>query len=238
MRGIILAAGRGSRVNQSSKFKPKGMFLYKKKTLIDHILNNFERNNIKITSIVTGYKSKKLKIFPVKKFHNKEWKKTNILFSLFKADSWLKKNTCIISYSDLFYKKTAIKLLKKAKGEIVILYDKNWYKIWKKRFNKPLLDAETFRINKKNLIQIGDKTKNLREIQGQYMGVFKITPKGWAIIKKHKKKIKDFKSIDITKLLQSLISVKKNFVKVVRYKDTWFEVDTFKDYNVFLRGKK
>ena len=213
MKGIILAAGRGSRVNQTSKFRPKGMFLYRKKTLINHILKNFERNNIKKTSIVTGYKSKKLEIFSVKKFHNKNWKKTNILSSLFKADSWLKKNTCIISYSDLFYKNTAIKLLKEAKGDIVILYDKDWYKIWKKRFSKPLLDAETFRMNKNNLVHIGGKTKNLREIQGQYMGVFKITPRGWAIIKKHKKKIKDFKSADITKLLQSLILKKKNLVK-------------------------
>ena len=43
MNGIILAAGRGSRVNQSSKNKPKGMFLYKNKTLIDHILENFKK---------------------------------------------------------------------------------------------------------------------------------------------------------------------------------------------------
>ena len=63
MNGIILAAGRGSRVNQSSKNKPKGMFLYKNKTLIDHILENFKKNMINKSSIVTGYKSKNLKVF-------------------------------------------------------------------------------------------------------------------------------------------------------------------------------
>ena len=51
MNGIILAAGRGSRVNQSSKNKPKGMFLYKNKTLIDHILENFKKTGIKFGRI-------------------------------------------------------------------------------------------------------------------------------------------------------------------------------------------
>ena len=237
MNGIILAAGRGSRVNQSSKNKPKGMFLYKNKTLIDHILENFKKNMINKTSIVTGYKSKNLKVFSTKKFHNKFWRSTNILYSLYKADNWLKKYTCIVSYSDIFYEKSAISFLKKTKGDIVILYDVNWYKIWKKRFQNPLLDAETFKIKKNNLVQIGDKTKNLKEIQGQYMGVFKITPRGWQIIKKHLKKIKNFETYDITKLLKSLISEKKNLVKVVKYKDKWFEVDTYKDYKIFLKDK-
>ncbi len=67
------------------------------------------------------------------------------------------------------------------------------------------------------------------------MGVFKITPRGWQIIKKHLKKIKNFESYDITKLLKSLISEKKNLVKVVKYKDKWFEVDTYKDYKIFLK---
>ena len=235
MNGVILAAGRGSRVKQSSKIKPKGMFLYRDKPLIDHILENFKKNMINNISIVTGYKSKHLKIFPTKKFHNKLWGRTNILYSLYQADNWLRKYTCVVSYSDLFYKKSAISLLKKAKGDIVILYDANWYKIWKRRFQNPLIDAETFKIKKNNLVQIGDKTKNLKEIQGQYMGVFKITPRGWQIIKKHLKKIKYFKSYDITRLLKSLILEKKNLVKVVQYKDTWFEVDTFKDYKIFLK---
>ena len=100
-----------------------------------------------------------------------------------------------------------------------------------------MLDAETFKIKKNNLVQIGDKTKNLKEIQGQYMGVFKITPRGWQNNKKTFKKIKYFKSYDITKLLKSLISEKKNLVKVVKYKDKWFEVDTYKDYKIFLKDK-
>ena len=39
------------------------------------------------------------------------------------------------------------------------------------RFKNPLDDAETFKINKKkNIIEIGKKTKSYSNIQGQYMG--------------------------------------------------------------------
>ena len=51
---------------------------------------------------------------------------------------------------------------------------------FKKRFKNPLKDAETFNFDKKNYLKaIGDKTNSLEKIKGQYMGLFKITPRGW-----------------------------------------------------------
>ena len=57
--------------------------------------------------------------------------------------------TCIISYSDIIYDKTAIKLLLKAKGDIVILNNIHWRKIWKLRFKNPLNDLEKILVIKK-----------------------------------------------------------------------------------------
>lgn len=83
-----------------------------------------------------------------------------MLYSLSLADEVLKNNICIISYTDLFYPCEAVKGIIQAPGEIVISYDSNWLSLWSKRFDNPLDDAETFKIDEQGyLIEIG---KNFR----------------------------------------------------------------------------
>ena len=234
IRGLILAAGRGSRMKKKTLDKPKCLNLIGKRTLLDLNLTNFKNNKIFKISIVTGYKKELIPNEFFKKYYNKNWRKTSIVKSLLCADDLLKKNTTIISYSDIFYNEKAISLLKKIKSDVSILYDPNWYKLWKKRFNNPLKDAETFNFDKKNyLIEIGNKTNNLKKIKGQYMGLFKITPRGWKKIKKHLTKYhkSTLAKIDITAFLRSYIQ-KNNKVKVVAYRHKWSEIDTPKDLKI------
>jgi len=235
MRGIILAAGRGSRMRGFTKDKPKCLNLYNNKTLINYTVENLKKNNINKIGIVTGYKREKINLENFKEFHNNNWKKTSILSSLICAQYWLKKNTCIVSYSDIFYEASAIKKLKEEKGDIVLLYDPNWLKLWRKRFKNPAKDAETFEFDiKSNLTSIGGKTDKLNLINGQYMGLFKITPNGWLKIKKYLRgqTIKNIKKIDMTNFFSGFITNSQNNIKVVPYKGFWFEVDTISDLKI------
>ena len=185
MRAIILAAGRGSRLGSITKNSHKSLIKFKKTNLIENVIKNFKKNKIKNISIVTGYNYKKLKKYNYKMFHNNKWNKTNMIYSLTKADKWLSNYPCIISYSDIFFENTAIRILKNSKNNFVLLNNKNWLNNWKARYKNPLNDAESFKIDKqKNLIEIGQKEKNIKNIQGQYMGLIKITPKIWNLIKK------------------------------------------------------
>ena len=55
---IILAAGRGSRMGNLTKNKPKSFVkIYKNKKLIDKVIENFENLGLSKTIIITGYKS-------------------------------------------------------------------------------------------------------------------------------------------------------------------------------------
>ena len=168
-----------------TKNQPKCLLTYKNQTLLERYIQIFSQNKINKIGIVTGYKKEKIKAQKLKKFYNKIWSSTNILYSLYCARNWLSKYECIITYSDIIYNSSAIRQIKKNKKDITILYDKRWKSKWMKRFKNPLSDAETFNIGKNgNLIDIGKKTKDYKKINGQYMGVFKINPRGWLSIKR------------------------------------------------------
>ena len=98
-----------------------------------------------------------------------------MVYSLNKANSWLNKYKCIVSYGDIFYEKKIIKKLLSEKSPISIAYDPSWKKLWNRRFKNPLDDAETFKINKKNIVlEIGKKNKNISNIQRSIYGYIKI----------------------------------------------------------------
>ena len=103
MRAIILAAGRGSRLPKNLSKQPKCFLKLKNKSLIDYQLDAFNKIGIKDIAVVTGYKKKLFNSFRLKTFNNKNWKKTNMVYSLLKADKWLSNYNCIVSYGDIFY---------------------------------------------------------------------------------------------------------------------------------------
>lgn len=240
-QGIILAAGRGSRLGHLTEKKPKSFNKSGNKRYIDIVIDNFKKNNIKNINIIVGYKKNLFKKFTQKKIYNKKWRSSNILYSLSRANKILKTNTCIISYSDIIYEKEAIKLLIKERGDIVVLNNTNWKKIWKLRFKNPLDDLENFNyiktIKGKYLTKIGGKPKSISFVKGQFAGLFKISPNGWKLISDFNKINKiDITKLDITSFFSKLLRKNKKIIKVVNYNKSWFEIDTLNDlekYNIY-----
>jgi L-glutamine-phosphate cytidylyltransferase len=232
--GIILAAGRGARLKKKTDEFPKCLIKLKGKTLLERVVENFNENKIIKIHVVTGYKKNKIILPSIKKIFNRKWNRSSIMTSLLCCNKILRKNNCIISYSDILYTKKNIEALKKMKGDICLLSNNNWKKIWKQRFTNPLSDLETFKVKNNQLTSIGEKPLNTKDIQGQYMGLIKITPNGWKKMVKHidiyyNNKINH---LDITNFLSTFIKNKKNKVFVKKINSWWFEIDNQKDLMV------
>jgi len=244
MRAIILAAGRGRRINQLSSSKPKCFIKINKKSLISYQINALKNAGITKIAIVTGYKKKFFKNLKLKKFNNKEWSSTNMIHSLITAQSWLSKYECIICYSDIFFESSAITILKENKNKFCILSYTNWKSLWQKRFKDIKVDIESFKINKLNFItEIGQKVKNISNVQGQFMGLIKMSPSKWKIIIKYIKKLSrnERKNITTTTLMNNIIIKKKLKIKAAFYKDLFFEIDSYQDYKIiknYFKSKK
>ena len=236
MKAIILAAGRGSRMGKLTSHQPKCLAMLKDKPLLEWQLSAFEEAGINEISIVTGYKSATLTRYNLTKFHNKDWAQTNMLSSLACAEDWLTENECIVTYGDIFFDHSALLSLKKITVDIAITYDKNWKQLWMKRFEQPLLDAETFKINEESyVIEIGNRPKSYKDIQGQFMGIIKFTPKGWSTVQKVREKLSltECKRIDITSALGKIVETNHTEVKGVKYEKPWGEVDTKSDLLIY-----
>ena len=229
LKGIILAAGRGSRMGCATDELPKCRTELNGKDLIQWQLDGLQGAGIKEISIVRGYLAHTFG-FDLTYFENARWAETNMVMSLLSAEEWLINNTCITSYSDIVYSVDAVKLLKEAPYDIVMSYDPNWEQLWSVRFEDPLSDAETFRLDGHRVIEIGNRTSSISEIEGQFMGLVKFTPLGWKKTKAYLEQFaqQELDKMDMTKLLQGLIKVGIE-VHATPIRDQWFEVDSASD---------
>ncbi len=180
LEAIILAAGRGSRLNEMTASQPKCLTEIAGHSLLEWQIMTLKDAGIKRISVIRGYLKETLTpaalALDFKTIDNDIWAETNMVSTLTCANKLLDASTCIISYSDILYAPEHVKALLVNTEDIAISYDTEWEKLWRLRMENPLSDAETF-IQKDGLLtEIGQKTTDISKIQGQYMGLIKITP--------------------------------------------------------------
>lgn len=236
MKAIILAAGRGSRMKNLTDDKPKCLVKLHQKPLLQWQLESMRKSGINEIAIVTGYKHEMFSSYNLVEFHNPNWDSTQMVASLACAKEWLEKEECIVSYGDIFYDYIAVQSLIQSNADIAITYDPNWLKLWKGRFGDPLIDAETFRINKNGiLLEIGNKPKLASQVHGQYMGLLRFTPDGWGEFQKIRNSIplKKTNLLDMTKTLQMFLEKSLMPIQTIPYNGKWGEVDTETDLQYY-----
>ncbi len=236
MKFIFLAAGRGTRIYNEIRIN-KCLIEINKKTIISKLIENIpnrERNNI---AIVLGFNAHKIKNetkkYNVQYILNKKFKTTEMLYSAYLA---LKKfdDDLFFSYTDIVYNKIIVKKFIKNKfKKITIPINLNWLNTWKLRGQKIKDDAETLRYKGKKLTEIGGQIKRVKDVQGQFMGIF-------FIPKSERKKIikyildKKYKKKQITYFLNSLINNGET-VEVFKYRGNWYEIDNIKDLKQYQK---
>ena len=236
---ILLAAGRGSRLGELTKDKPKCMCKLAGKTLLERCLTTVEEAGFlrEDIGIVTGYKREMFEVDGVTYFHNETWEQTNMFYSLTMAKEWLETEPCIVCYSDIVFHKEALLKLKQCKEEMALTYYTDFWELWEKRFENPLEDLETFRLDKDGyLLEIGKEPKGKEEIEGQYMGLILFTPSSWNKVQKTIKRPlpKSVETLDMTTLLHAMIEDGEKILGIP-IEELWLECDTEQDIKVYER---
>jgi choline kinase len=236
MRGLILAAGRGSRMGTIGDNCPKCLVELDGRPLLDRQVAALRRGGADEIGIVRGYRADMLSFPGLTYFDNQRWAETNMVMSLAAAADWLRGGPVIVSYADIFYRSDVIRGLVGASGSLVISYDRQWQNLWSRRFADPLADAETFRVGPAGeLLEIGGKTTCIEDIKGQYMGLLKFTPASWTVIEgvlaTLEPPVRDKQ--DMTGLLRRLLAAKALPIGTYGTDSQWGEIDNPGDVELY-----
>lgn len=236
MKTIILAAGKGTRLKPLTDDKPKCLVPILGKPIIEHQLEIFKNIFQKKSIVVSGYKTEKLNYLNTDLIINDEFDKTNMLYSLYCAKKELN-GEVLISYGDSIYSKNIIESILKCKSDICISIDKDWKSYWDSRYEDPLSDLETLRLNDEgNIIEIGNIPNSYKQIEGQYIGLIKLSKKGSEIFSRevsNSRKKKDvngkpFNGAYLTDFLSDLIKLRYE-LKANPIHGGYVEIDTEED---------
>lgn len=233
MKVIILAAGRGSRLGERTKDRPKCMCTLGGRTLLDRCLDSLEQAGVLRgdIGIVTGYRSELFTVPGVTYFHNPDWEHTNMFCSLTMAQPWLERETCIVCYSDIVFHPNTIRALAASPAPLAITSYTGFWSLWEQRMEHPLEDLETFRTDSAGrLLEIGQKPEHREQIQGQFMGLLRFTPQSWDWVGQTicNPLPKPIEKLDMTTLLQGMLL--QGFpIQTIPVDDLWLECDTQQD---------
>ena len=232
---VILAAGRGSRLLSLTDDRPKGLVSIAGKSLIDWQIQSLTAAGVESIIIVNGYRGEVFEHWGLRTIANPRWDKTNMVGSMMCALEQLE-GPLIFSYSDILYHPNIVSKQLASEADFSVTYDVDWLDIWTSRFDDPLSDAESFKINKDGLIvEIGKKVDDISTIEGQFMGLFKVSSAGVDWIRDvlaEESHLQD--KLDTTALLNVLINNKKP-ITGVPISGNWTEVDNQRDLEVAER---
>jgi choline kinase len=181
MKGIVLAAGRGSRLGPHTADRPKALIEIGGRTLLDRQVAALRHAGAREVAVVTGWRAGAFTGLGLPVFANPDWASTSMVRSLECASAWLERETCVVCYGDIVFHPEDARGLAATAADLCIAYDPCWLPMWRARFADPLQDAETFRADSSGrLLEIGGRPEAVDQVHGQYLGLLLFTPAGWA----------------------------------------------------------
>lgn len=237
MKAIILAAGTGSRLRPMTDDRPKCLVPLKGTPLLEYQLQALRQCGVRNILLVTGYMSEALASYNLPRYQNPRFESTNMVHSLFCAEEEFD-DDLLICYGDIIYEPRVLQALLASEAEFSVVVDRGWRELWQERMDDPLSDAESLQVNEAgHITDIGRKVTSYSEIQGQYIGLLKISKSCLAKVRQFyhgldraaKYDGKDFDNMFMTTLVRSLIEHGMP-ITAVFVEHGWVEVDTTDDW--------
>lgn len=222
MKAVIIAAGRGERMEYLTSHTPKPLITLKKHSLIEYVISSCKKAGIIDFMIVTGYKGeliqrklgegKELGV-NIKYVSNSQWQKGNAT-SLFSAREELEDDkNFILSMSDHIYNEALIiKALNDYNGKPMVCVDRNPVHV------KDLEDAT------KVMVRLNGSVKDI----GKEIVEWNHIDTGVFILPSNVFKVLDETVSEISELMMMLIEAKQ-LVACDVTDIPWLDIDTLQD---------
>lgn len=240
MKAIILAAGQGLRLRPLTDDHPKCLVPVFGRPILDYTLQTLRSRGIDDITLVTGFRADCLTGLGLRTRHNERFDATNMVHSLFCAADQLRGDV-VVSYGDIVFSPGILDALLAAPSRFSVVVDTRWRELWELRMADPLSDAETLVLDEAGRItELGKKPRRIEEIQGQYIGLFRIAGEAMAAVREFYAGLdrdalydgQDFANMYMTSFIQTVID-RLMPVQAVPVAGGWIEVDTLEDLRAY-----
>ena len=246
MKGIVIAAGLGSRMGHLTDEMPKCMLPINGQPLLHHTMDRMREAGCNELVVIVGYKAQHVDALDAAIVENKEFASNNILHSLMSAEKHLH-GPVMCSYSDIWVEPGIHQELTESQKDIVIAVDEDWLPYYDGRTQHPVDEAENvFFDDSMSIRQIGKhlRPENAGTLRcGEFLGLWWMSDTGTRNFREHFKSLdknldreepfqraKHWRTAYITDMLQEL-SDRGIEIDCAVTQRGWAELDTVEDYN-------
>lgn len=244
MKGVVIAAGRGSRMGRLTDSRPKCMLPIAGRPLIEHTIENLRLVGCTQIIVVVGYKADAVDVGNVQYVLNEDFADNNILHSLMKASDDLA-GPIIASYSDIWVEPWIFRQLVETPGDIVLAVDRDWEPYYEGRTQHPVSQAENVYYDRNNsVVRLGkhlDATVGEGLTCGEFLGLWRMSAAGTEEFRTEFARLQDqlgpdsrfqqsnqWRQAYITDFVQELVDGGRT-VKCALIERGWAELDTEED---------
>jgi choline kinase len=251
MKGLIIAAGRGSRLEHLTDSVPKPLVNVGNSCFFQNTIDHLISEGVNDIGAIVGYKKEVFaKYSNVKFYNNHRWASNNSLHSLFCARDFMDEDI-VIAYGDIWFDKGPIRKILKSNNDITISVDKDWVEYYDGRSDHPINEAENVHYN--NGLYVTNIGKHIYKSEdynvGEFMGLLKISSnaiKGFVEEYEHlEESIRNtdsfqtsdrFENAYLTDFIKYLVD-KSYDIRCDINQRGWSEVDTLQDLENLKRSR-
>ena len=225
MRAVLLAAGRGTRLENYAGGVPKCLIDVGGRPLIVHTVEALLRHGVQEIAVVVGYLAdwviKQLEAYPVSYFHNPFYDRTNSIASLWFAREFLQDEEIVVMNADVYLEEEALPVVLGEQMSPVLFADRR----------RRMVGDYKLGYAHQRLLKHG-KGLSPEESCGEYIGIAKIGPDFLPFFRERLHRLIERQEHDLwwENVLYSFIGEKEIYVRELPEQYFWTEVDVWTDY--------
>jgi choline kinase len=248
-RAILIAAGRGKRLEKHTDDTPKCMVVVGGRPIFAWVWDALTRAGVDELVVIRGYRGDILEPFvhsvvPDAIFvDNNEWPTNNVLLSLACARNLLDRPTYVL-YSDIVFTPQVAAAAARSTAEIGLVIDRDFRSTYHGRTEHPLEEGEVADLHPNGSVaRVGKRALPPDEAVGEFIGLMRLGARGADIVAAELDRLlhrfanndraafqraAQFRNAYLTDLLQELIGSGVR-VDPILVDGQWREIDTTQD---------
>lgn len=239
-RAIIVAAGMGRRLAPYTDDRPKCLVEVNGRSILERQIDAYRAAGVDEICVIRGYRAGDIRISGLRYFENPDYRRNNILASLFFAEQAME-GGFLFSYSDIVFRREVVGALCAAECDYGLVVDRLWADAYEGRDQHPVTEAELAHVVDGNVRAVGKRVVPREQAHGEFIGLAKFSARAAERMRSAYRSLERdlgrdapfgtaprFEAAYLTDLLNHLLAQGET-MRSIDIRGGWREIDTTQD---------